>query len=223
VRDFYGRWFVGRNPDDFTATTLARTADGRRIMDEMAISSTHGIEVPWILPGVAPTGARISVPVVAVVGFEGTLIASEHIYWDQAAVLAQAGLLDRSLVSRLPIVTDQPDVLAHGELNALAKHPPHRRPRVGPGPQRMLCWPGGDPRTPSRVGHPPHRRPRVGPGPQRIKLGPGRLSTVRTTVRPLRGAPVLLEAFFSALLVLVCVGVLAFTALAVKKLYQGQR
>lgn len=33
----------------------------------------------------------------------------------------------------------------------------------------------------------------------------------------------MLEAFFSTLLVLVCVGVLAFAAVTVKKLYQGQR
>lgn len=32
-----------------------------------------------------------------------------------------------------------------------------------------------------------------------------------------------IEYFFDALLILVCVGVLAFTVLAVKKLYQGQR
>lgn len=123
VRDFYGRWFVGRNPDDFTSRTLARTADGRRIVDEMVVSFTHRIEVPWILPGIPPTGAHISVPVVAVVGFEGNLIASEHIYWDQAAVLAQTGLLDRPLVSRLPIVTDQTAAPAQDELNSLAERP----------------------------------------------------------------------------------------------------
>ncbi|MEG3626762.1 nuclear transport factor 2 family protein [Streptomyces poriticola] len=121
VRDFYGRWFVGRNAEDFATITLARTADGRRIVDEMIASFTHDVEIPWILPGVAPTGARISVPVVAVVEFEGTLIAGEHIYWDQASVLAQAGLLERSLVSRLPVVTDQPAALAHGDLNTLAE------------------------------------------------------------------------------------------------------
>jgi hypothetical protein len=32
-----------------------------------------------------------------------------------------------------------------------------------------------------------------------------------------------LEAIFTTLLILVCVGVLAFTGLSVKKLYQGQR
>ncbi len=32
-----------------------------------------------------------------------------------------------------------------------------------------------------------------------------------------------LEFFFDTLLVLVCLGVIAFSALAVKKLYQGQR
>lgn len=44
--------------------------------------------------------------------------------------------------------------------------------------------------------------------------------TYRTTL--IRGAPVL-EIFFETLLVLVCVGVLAFAGLSVKKLYQGQR
>jgi hypothetical protein len=40
--------------------------------------------------------------------------------------------------------------------------------------------------------------------------------------RTAQGAPVL-EIFFETLLVLVCVGVLAFAGLSVKKLYQGQR
>jgi carboxymethylenebutenolidase len=47
-----------------------------------------------ILPGVGPTGRRISIVVVVVVGFEAGKVQHEHIYWDQAAVLVQAGLLD---------------------------------------------------------------------------------------------------------------------------------
>jgi carboxymethylenebutenolidase len=48
-----------------------------------------------MLPGIPPTGRRISVPVVVVVGFEGGKVSHEHIYWDQATVLVQAGLIDR--------------------------------------------------------------------------------------------------------------------------------
>jgi carboxymethylenebutenolidase len=33
---------------------------------------------------------------VVVMGFEGEKVAYEHIYWDQASVLVQLGLLDRS-------------------------------------------------------------------------------------------------------------------------------
>jgi carboxymethylenebutenolidase len=49
-----------------------------------------------MLPGIPPTGRRIAVPVVVVVGFEGGKVSHEHVYWDQATVLVQAGLLDPS-------------------------------------------------------------------------------------------------------------------------------
>ena len=58
------------------------------------ISFSHDVEIPWVLPGVAPTGRRVVVPLVAVVGMRDGLIDSEHIYWDQASVLVQVGLLD---------------------------------------------------------------------------------------------------------------------------------
>jgi carboxymethylenebutenolidase len=47
-----------------------------------------------MLPGVAPTGRRVEIPLVAIVKFEGGKLAHEHIYWDQASVLAQIGALD---------------------------------------------------------------------------------------------------------------------------------
>src|SRR5947207_6401377 len=47
-----------------------------------------------MLPGINPTGRRIAVPVVVVVGFEDGKVHHEHIYWHQATVLVQAGLLD---------------------------------------------------------------------------------------------------------------------------------
>lgn len=57
------------------------------------------------------------------------------------------------------------------------------------------------------------------PGARPRKLGSGPVCV--PTLRSSEEHPV--EIFFEALLVLVCVGVLAFTGLAVKKLYQGQR
>jgi carboxymethylenebutenolidase len=71
-----------------------------RIVDEMAFSFTHDIEMPWILPGIPPTGRPIEIAVVAVIEFADGRIAGERIYWDQASVLLQAGLLD---AASLPI------------------------------------------------------------------------------------------------------------------------
>ena len=60
----------------------------------MTITFTHDTEIPWILPGVAPTGRRVVVPIVTVIRMRQGLVDSEHIYWDQASVLTQVGLLD---------------------------------------------------------------------------------------------------------------------------------
>ena len=48
----------------------------------------------WMLPGLAPTGRRVEVPLVAIVKFREGKLAHEHIYWDQASVLVQLGLLE---------------------------------------------------------------------------------------------------------------------------------
>jgi len=48
----------------------------------------------WMLPGIPPTGKRVEVPLVAIVRFREGKLAHEHIYWDQASVLVQLGLLD---------------------------------------------------------------------------------------------------------------------------------
>jgi carboxymethylenebutenolidase len=100
VRSFYARYFIGHHPGDTRVELVSRTVGESRIVDEMIHTFTHDIEMPWILPGVEPTGRRIEVPVVAIVEFEGGKIAHEHIYWDQASVLAQAGLLD---ATKLPV------------------------------------------------------------------------------------------------------------------------
>jgi carboxymethylenebutenolidase len=59
----------------------------------MIFSFTHTQEMPWMLPGVAPTNKRVEIALVAIVGFRDGKLAHERIYWDQASVLKQIGLL----------------------------------------------------------------------------------------------------------------------------------
>jgi carboxymethylenebutenolidase len=94
VRSFYARYFLPGHPDDTATRPVARTVGSDRIVEELVHSFTHDIEMPWILPGFPPTGKHVEIAVVAVVQFEGDKIAGERIYWDQASVLAQVGLLD---------------------------------------------------------------------------------------------------------------------------------
>jgi carboxymethylenebutenolidase len=42
----------------------------------------------------------VEVPFVVIIQFEGDKVAHEHLYWDQASVLVQIGLLDRTLPVR---------------------------------------------------------------------------------------------------------------------------
>lgn len=95
------------------------------MVDELIVSFTHDIEVPWILPGVRPTDRAVQIPLVAIVAFRDGAIDSEHIYWDQAAVLAQAGLIDPALAARLPLLEDQVAAMDTGTgFNALALRSP---------------------------------------------------------------------------------------------------
>jgi carboxymethylenebutenolidase len=58
------------------------------------ISLTHDLVMDTFLPGIPPTGRRVELPLVVVVGFEGGKVASEHIYWDQASLLVQIAVVD---------------------------------------------------------------------------------------------------------------------------------
>jgi carboxymethylenebutenolidase len=75
-------------------TDVSRTVGQDQVVEELVLSFTHTTPVDWILPGVPPTGKPVEVAVVVIVGFKGGKISHEHIYWDQASVLAQIGLLD---------------------------------------------------------------------------------------------------------------------------------
>jgi carboxymethylenebutenolidase len=93
LRVFYGKDFIPAMPADTTLTPLSRTVGKDQLVDEMIFSFTHTAEMPWMLPGIAPTNCRVEIPLVAIVKFRDGKLAHEHIYWDQASVLKQIGLL----------------------------------------------------------------------------------------------------------------------------------
>jgi len=96
LREFYSKRFIPQMPPDTEMVPLSRTIGHDQLVDEMIFKFTHTMRMDWMLPGVAPTGKRVEVPLVAIVRFRDGKLAHEHIYWDQASVLAQLGLLDPS-------------------------------------------------------------------------------------------------------------------------------
>ena len=95
VHPFYRDHLVGKFfPPDVKMDNLSRTVGTDQIVEELAISFTHTTAIDWLLPGVAPTGKPVELVVVVIVGFKDGKISHEHIYWDQASVLVQIGLLD---------------------------------------------------------------------------------------------------------------------------------
>jgi carboxymethylenebutenolidase len=94
VRRFYETWFIGHWPEDTVVTQVSRTIGESQLVDEVMISFTHDREMPAILPGVKPTGRKVTIPFVVVVGFKDGKVDFERIYWDQASLLAQLGLID---------------------------------------------------------------------------------------------------------------------------------
>ena len=100
LHDFYANHFLSQIPPDLEMVPISRTIGQGRVVDELILRFTHTIRLDWMLPGIAPTGKRVEVPFVAIVQFEGDKLAHEHLYWDQASVLVQVGLLDRKLPVR---------------------------------------------------------------------------------------------------------------------------
>lgn len=94
LKRFYKYHFVDSNPPDTKLIPISRTIGASQIVDELLFCFTHTMEIDWMLPGIAPTGRYVEVPLVAIVKFRGDKLCHEHIYWDQASVLVQIGLLD---------------------------------------------------------------------------------------------------------------------------------
>jgi carboxymethylenebutenolidase len=100
LHDFYANHFLSQIPPDMEMVTVSRTIGQGRVVDELIMRFTHSIHLDWLLPGIPPTGKRVELPFVVIVQFEGDKVAHEHLYWDQASVLVQVGLLDRTLPVR---------------------------------------------------------------------------------------------------------------------------
>ncbi|HWD60489.1 MAG TPA: ester cyclase [Stellaceae bacterium] len=102
LRRFYSTHFIPKMPPDMEMVPVSRTIGADQLVDEMVIRFTHTLEMDWMLPGVAPTGKRVEVALVVIVRFRDGKLAHEHIYWDQASVLAQLGLID---AAALPVAS----------------------------------------------------------------------------------------------------------------------
>jgi carboxymethylenebutenolidase len=93
---FYKHHFIPGNPSDMRNIPISRTVGTDRVVNEGVLCFTHDREIDWLLPGVPPTGRYVEVGLVAIITFRGDKLVHEHIYWDQASVLVQIGLLDPS-------------------------------------------------------------------------------------------------------------------------------
>jgi carboxymethylenebutenolidase len=113
LEEFYREFFVPSLVEDFKIRLVSRVIGVDRVVDEMVVSFTHSDEIDWILPGVQPTDKFVEIPMVSIVAVRGGKLVSEHLYWCQASVLVQVGLLDPKMVpkqfkntglKRLPVV-----------------------------------------------------------------------------------------------------------------------
>ncbi|BAY29238.1 hypothetical protein NIES2107_10790 [Nostoc carneum NIES-2107] len=101
LREFYSKYFIPQMPPDMELTPVSRTIGSNQLVDEMLVKFTHTIQMDWMLPGIAPTLKRVEVALVVIVQFRDDKLAHEHLYWDQASVLVQLGMLDPGT---LPVV-----------------------------------------------------------------------------------------------------------------------
>ncbi|MEJ2860179.1 ester cyclase [Actinomycetospora flava] len=80
-------------PADLASVRVSRTVDRWRVVDEQRVTFTHDVALPWLLPGVAPTGRRVEVLAISVVAVRRERITEHRTLWDQHGLLSQLGLL----------------------------------------------------------------------------------------------------------------------------------
>ncbi len=94
LRIFYRDDFIPSWPNDLEMKPVNRVVGDMQLVDELHVSFTHSKPMNWFLPNLPPTQRKIEVDFVVVVQFRGDKLVCERIYWDHAAVLRQAGLLN---------------------------------------------------------------------------------------------------------------------------------
>ncbi|CAB4825487.1 unannotated protein [freshwater metagenome] len=105
VKKFYNDHLVGKFfPPDVEFNRISLTIGTNQIVEELVINFTHTRMVEWLLPNIEPTNKKIKICLVVIAGIKDKKITHEHIYWDQASVLVQIGLLDPK---GLPVVGSQ--------------------------------------------------------------------------------------------------------------------
>ena len=101
VRRFYAEHFINQIPKDAKVTPISRTIGNDQVVHELIVSFTHNAQWDYLLPGIPPTGKKVELPHVVVMKFEDGKVAHEHVWWDQASLLVQVGLLDPA---KFPVV-----------------------------------------------------------------------------------------------------------------------
>ncbi|RXR24725.1 nuclear transport factor 2 family protein [Sphingobium fluviale] len=94
VHQFYSNDMCPNVPDDIALQPVGTIISKNRIIDEFIFTFTHSIDMPWLLPSVAPTGRKVEMAMCVMVGFEGDRISFEHLWWDQGGLLRQIGVID---------------------------------------------------------------------------------------------------------------------------------
>lgn len=94
VRDFYAHQFIPQIPPDLEFVPLSQSFAQDRMVEEAVARFTHSLAMDWMLPGLPPTNRRVELVLVSIIQFANGKVANEHLYWDQATVLFQLGILD---------------------------------------------------------------------------------------------------------------------------------
>ena len=93
LRVFYRDNFIPSWPDDLVMKPVNRIVGESQLADELHLTFTHSKQMDWFLPNVPPTHKKVDIDLVVIVQFRGDKLSCERIYWDQAEVLRQVGLM----------------------------------------------------------------------------------------------------------------------------------
>lgn len=94
LKRFYKYHFIPSTPRNRRTIILNEIVGADAVVLEAINCFTHDQPYDHFLPGLPPTGKTVEIPFVAIAKFKGEKLYFEHIYWDQASVLVQLGLLD---------------------------------------------------------------------------------------------------------------------------------